>query len=49
MRSRHLLTDALAGWPQAKKCTSGVREFGTFSHQPDAIDAWAHALHQRFG
>jgi hypothetical protein len=28
---------------------SDVHEFGTFAHQPDAIDAWAHALHQRFG
>jgi transposase len=25
------------------------REFGTFAHRPDAIDAWAHALHRRFG
>jgi transposase len=27
----------------------GEREFGAFAHQPDAIDAWARALHQRFG
>jgi len=26
-----------------------AREFGTFAHQPDAIDAWARALRQRFG
>ena len=28
---------------------SEVREFGTVAHQPDAIDAWARGLHQRFG
>jgi transposase len=26
-----------------------AREFGTVAHQPDAIEAWAYALHQRFG
>lgn len=28
---------------------SEVCEFGTFAHQPDAIDAWVRGLHQRFG
>ena len=28
---------------------SDAREFGTVAHQPDAIDAWVRALHQRFG
>jgi transposase len=28
---------------------SDMREFGTVAHQPDAIEAWARALHQRFG
>jgi transposase len=28
---------------------SDLREFGTVAHQPDAIDTWVHALHQRFG
>ena len=28
---------------------SETREFGTVAHQPDAIEAWAYALHQRFG
>ena len=28
---------------------SDEREFGTFAHQPEAIDAWARGLHQRFG
>ena len=28
---------------------SDAREFGTFAHQPEAIEAWARALHQRFG
>jgi hypothetical protein len=25
-----------------------AREFGTFAHQPEAIETWARALHQRF-
>jgi transposase len=28
---------------------SDAYEFGTFAHQPDAIDAWVRALHHRFG
>jgi transposase len=28
---------------------SDAYEFGTVAHQPDAIDAWVRALHQRFG
>ena len=28
---------------------SEAREFGMFAHQPEAIEAWARALHQRFG
>ena len=28
---------------------SDAYEFGTFAHQPDAIDAWARGLHHRFG
>lgn len=28
---------------------SGAREFGTFAHQAEAIEAWAHGIHQRFG
>ena len=28
---------------------SEAREFGTFAHQPEAIEAWAGGLHQRFG
>jgi transposase len=28
---------------------SAVREFGTVAHQPEAIEAWARGLHQRFG
>ncbi len=26
-----------------------AREFGTLAHQPEAIEAWARALHRRFG
>jgi len=42
-------------WSDAKhdvclqSADSDAYEFGTFAHQPDAIDAWARALHQRFG
>ncbi|WP_445144985.1 hypothetical protein [Dyella sp. Tek66A03] len=41
-------------WADAKHdfCLQPVggeaREFGTIAHRPDAIDAWARALHQRF-
>jgi hypothetical protein len=42
-------------WADAKhdvclqSADSDAYEFGTFDHQPEAIDAWARALHQRFG
>ena len=28
---------------------SDAPEFGTLAHQPDVIEGWAHALHQRLG